>query len=213
MRVGLAGFRPCIRFHSSCVTSAIAYAVSAFSFVSIRFFYIAVTLFCCLFFRPAWWRLLERCTVLRSRYSTYLSCVAWDRHVPKRNIIHTFVLQRNGDFIYLLLSVECFNRWWIIFNGNVLGTELPHTLFWLRGWRCAIPHLALEGYGHGNITKTPPSSWNDVMKKTKYILGNDQLQSTQGQQPTYLSRGKRKCAMGNRIVNRNHAFARHPTLV
>ena len=47
MRVGLAGFRPCTRFHSSCVTSAIAYAVSAFSFVSIRFFYIAVTLFCC----------------------------------------------------------------------------------------------------------------------------------------------------------------------
>ena len=44
------------------------------------------------------------------------------RHVPKRSIIHTFVLQRNGDFIYLLLSVECFNRWWIIFNGNVLGS-------------------------------------------------------------------------------------------
>ena len=59
---------------------------------------------------------------MRSRYSTYLSCASADRHVPKRSIIHTFVLQRNGDFIYLLLSVECFNRWWIIFNGNVLGS-------------------------------------------------------------------------------------------
>ena len=53
---------------------------------------------------------------------TYLSCASGDRHVPKRSIVHTFVLQRNGDFIYLLLSVECFNRWWIIFNDNVLGS-------------------------------------------------------------------------------------------
>jgi len=43
MLVGLTGYRPCIRFHSSCAATATAYAVSAFSFVSIRVFYIAGT--------------------------------------------------------------------------------------------------------------------------------------------------------------------------
>ena len=51
MRVGLANFRPCIRFHFPCAATAIAYAVSAFSFAIGTLFFIAV-IFVLLFQMP-----------------------------------------------------------------------------------------------------------------------------------------------------------------
>ena len=45
MRVGLANFRPCIRFHSPCAATALALNASAFSFAIGTLFFIAVILF------------------------------------------------------------------------------------------------------------------------------------------------------------------------
>jgi hypothetical protein len=173
MRVGLAGFRPCIRFHSSCATSATAYAVSAFSFVFIRFFYIAVTLLLLLIF-TVHNDGGDSSDVLCLGLAIQLMYLVLLERGTSRSAASSIISSSNGMgtswvLIYLMLSVACSNRWWITFNGNVLGTKLPHTLsILITRWKMRHPTHGIGGLRtwehYKSNQKTTPSSRNDEMK-------------------------------------------------